>query len=69
MTTTASQPASARQSLLARHPLVSYFLIAFAFTWTLLFSVLLTIVPGLRLLLTIPFYYACPYRVRGVRRV
>src|SRR5215212_4778787 len=42
MTTTSSQPASARQGLLARHPLVSYFLIAFAFSWTLLFSVLLS---------------------------
>ena len=42
MTTAPSRPASARQGLLARHPLVSYFLIAFAFTWTLLFSVLLS---------------------------
>ena len=42
MTTTSSQPASVRQGLLARHPLVSYFLIAFAFTWALLFSVLLS---------------------------
>ena len=42
MTTTPAQPASARQGLLARHPLVSYFLIAFAFTWALLFSVLLS---------------------------
>src|SRR5215217_7890439 len=42
MTTTSSQPASARQGLLARHPLVSYFLLAFAFTWALLFSVLLS---------------------------
>ena len=42
MTTTPAHPASARQGLLARHPLVSYFLIAFAFTWTLLFSVLLS---------------------------
>jgi uncharacterized protein len=42
MTTTSSQPVSARQGLLARHPLVSYFLIAFAFSWTLLFSVLLS---------------------------
>src|SRR5215208_4577179 len=42
MTTTSLQPASARQGLLARHPLVSYFLIAFAFTWTLLFSVVLS---------------------------
>jgi uncharacterized protein len=40
MTTTSSQPASVRQVLLARHPLVSYFLIAFA--WALLFSVLLS---------------------------
>ena len=40
MTTTPAQPASARQGLLARHPLVSYFLIAF--TWALLFSVLLS---------------------------
>jgi CAAX protease family protein len=53
MTTTSSQPASARQGLLARHPLVSYFLIAFAFTWALLFSVLLS-KDGLGLL---------PYRV------
>jgi hypothetical protein len=36
VTTAPSRPAS------ARHPLVSYFLIAFAFTWTLLFSVLLS---------------------------
>ena len=36
MTTAPSRPAS------ARHPLVSYSLIAFAFTWTLLFSVLLS---------------------------
>jgi uncharacterized protein len=42
MTTTSSQPASARQGLLARRPLVSYFLIAFAFSWALLFSVLLS---------------------------
>jgi hypothetical protein len=42
MTTTPAQPASARQGLLARHPLVSYFLLAFAFTWALLFSVLLS---------------------------
>lgn len=53
MTTTSSQPASARQGLLARHPLVSYFLIAFVFTWALLFSVLLS-KDGLGLL---------PYRV------
>jgi membrane protease YdiL (CAAX protease family) len=53
MTTTSSQPAFARQGLLARHPLVSYFLIAFAFTWALLFSVLLS-KDGLGLL---------PYRV------
>jgi hypothetical protein len=39
VTTAPSRAASARQGLLARHPLVSYFLIAFAFTWTLLFSV------------------------------
>ncbi len=42
MTTTPAHPASARQGLLARHPLVSFFLIAFAFTWALLFSVLLS---------------------------
>jgi uncharacterized protein len=42
LTTTPAHPASARQGLLARHPLFSYFLIAFAFTWTLLFSVLLS---------------------------
>lgn len=42
MTTVPTRPASARRGLLARHPLVSYFLIAFAFTWTLLFSVLLS---------------------------
>ena len=41
MTTAPSRPASARQGWLARHPLVSYFLMAFAFTWALLFSVLL----------------------------
>jgi len=41
---TASAPAQStrRPSVLARHPLVSYFLIAFAFTWALLFSVLLS---------------------------
>jgi uncharacterized protein len=33
--TTPAQPASARQGFLARHPLVSYFLIAFAFSWLL----------------------------------
>jgi membrane protease YdiL (CAAX protease family) len=42
MATTQAQPASARQGLLARRPLVFYFLIAFAFTWALLFSVLLS---------------------------
>jgi hypothetical protein len=40
VTTASSRPASARQGLLARHPLVSYFPIAF--TWTPLFSVLLS---------------------------
>jgi uncharacterized protein len=42
MTTAPSRPASVRQGWLARHPLVSYFLMAFAFTWALLFSVLLS---------------------------
>ena len=28
-----AQPASARQGLLARHPLVSFFVMAYAFTW------------------------------------
>ena len=42
MTSAPSRPASARHGLFVRHPLVSYFLIAFAFTWTLLFSVLLS---------------------------
>ncbi|HJZ54002.1 MAG TPA: type II CAAX endopeptidase family protein [Gemmataceae bacterium] len=35
-------PDTAGQGWLARRPLVSYFLIAFAFTWVLLFSVLLS---------------------------
>jgi uncharacterized protein len=53
MTTASSQPVSTRQGLLARHPLVSFFVIAFAFSWALLFSVLLS-KDGLGLL---------PYRV------
>jgi uncharacterized protein len=28
-----AQPASARKGLLARHPLVSFFVMAYAFTW------------------------------------
>ncbi len=28
-----AQPASARHGLLARHPLVSFFVMAYAFTW------------------------------------
>ncbi len=42
MTTASAQPASARPGLLARHPLVSYFLIAFAFSWLLFLPALLT---------------------------
>ena len=33
MTTAPAQPAPARQGLLARHPLISYFIITFAFSW------------------------------------
>jgi uncharacterized protein len=33
MTTAPAQPASARQGLLARHPLVSFFVMAYAFSW------------------------------------
>jgi uncharacterized protein len=33
MTTTPAQPASGRQNLLARHPLVSFFVMAYAFSW------------------------------------
>jgi membrane protease YdiL (CAAX protease family) len=33
MTTAPAQPAYARQSLLARHPLVSFFVMAYAFSW------------------------------------
>src|SRR5919108_5516039 len=33
MTTAPAQPTSARQSLLARHPLVSFFVMAYAFSW------------------------------------
>src|SRR5215213_3670140 len=33
MTTAPTQPVSARQGLLARHPLVSFFVMAYAFTW------------------------------------
>lgn len=38
----AAQSAPARRSVLARHPLISYFLIAYAYTWTLLLSVVLS---------------------------
>ena len=33
MTTAAAKPASSRQGLLARHPLVSFFVMAYAFSW------------------------------------
>jgi membrane protease YdiL (CAAX protease family) len=33
VTTAPGQPASARQSVLARHPLVSFFVMAYAFSW------------------------------------
>jgi membrane protease YdiL (CAAX protease family) len=33
MTTAPAQPASARQGLLARHPLVAFFVMAYAFSW------------------------------------
>ena len=33
MTTAPAQPASARQSVLARYPLISFFVMAYAFTW------------------------------------
>jgi membrane protease YdiL (CAAX protease family) len=33
MTTTPARPASARKSVLARHPLVSFFVMAYAFSW------------------------------------
>ena len=42
MTAASAQPASARQGPLARHPLVSYFLNAFAFSWALLLPVVLS---------------------------
>jgi membrane protease YdiL (CAAX protease family) len=34
MTTAPAQPVSARPGLLARHPLVSFFVLAYAFSWT-----------------------------------
>ena len=33
MTTASTQPVSARQGLLARYPLTSFFVMAYAFTW------------------------------------
>ncbi len=33
MTTAPVQPASARQGLLARHPLVAFFVMAYGFSW------------------------------------
>jgi CAAX protease family protein len=42
LTTAPAQPGSAPQSLLARHPLVSYFLIAFVFSWLMFLPGLLT---------------------------
>jgi len=42
LTTAPAQPGSAPASLLARHPLVSYFLIAFAFSWLMFLPGLLT---------------------------
>ena len=42
MTTASGQPASVLNSLLARHPLVSYFLFAFGFSWLMFLPGLLT---------------------------
>jgi uncharacterized protein len=42
LTTARAQPASASQGLLGRHPLVSYFLIAFVFSWLMFLPALLT---------------------------
>lgn len=42
LTTPPAQPGSAPYGLLARHPLVSYFLIAFAFSWLMFLPGLLT---------------------------
>src|SRR5215204_1439920 len=36
MTTVPSPPVSARQGLLVRHPLISYFIITFVFSWLFL---------------------------------
>ena len=42
MTTAPAQPAPARQGLLARHPLISYFIITFAFSWLVFLPGVLT---------------------------
>ena len=42
MTTAPAQPASVRQGLLARHPLISYFIITFAFSWLMFVPGVLT---------------------------
>ena len=42
MTTVPSPPVSARQGLLARHPLISYFIITFAFSWLMFVPGVLT---------------------------
>src|ERR671916_2296534 len=42
MTTVPSPPVSARQGLLARHPLISYFIITFAFSWLMFLPGVLT---------------------------
>lgn len=42
MTTVPSPPVSARQGLLSRHPLTSYFVITFAFSWLAFLSGVLT---------------------------
>jgi membrane protease YdiL (CAAX protease family) len=42
LTTESAQPASVPNSLLARHPLVSYFLFAFGFSWLMFLPPLLT---------------------------
>jgi len=49
LTTAPVQPGSAPRSLLARHPLVSYFLIAFVFSWLMFLPGLLTYYGVLRL--------------------
>ena len=42
MITVPSAPISARQGLLVRHPLISYFIITFAFSWLMFLPGVLT---------------------------